>query len=215
MIRVFADNLVGLGFFVVCFLHENNPNPRKIIRCGGKKKGGPIATFNLFFLGLGWPWVGAFVGFIIIFTCSSFFSCFLEKLGARRAGDVVAMIVFRVDDIRIAEWVGEFVGFVIVFACFRTQQNLVHCKHPNIVSCCGSYQIYGIYVLSVGCWVWSAFERCVACIVCVCLCFMCLYVLYARVACLYALHVESCPSSRCAGIIDRRAICSEGSPTRR
>ena len=27
------------------------------------------ATFNLFFLGLGWPWVGEFVGFILIFTC--------------------------------------------------------------------------------------------------------------------------------------------------
>ena len=32
-------------------------------------KSGPIATFNLFFIGLGWPWVGEFVGFIIIFTC--------------------------------------------------------------------------------------------------------------------------------------------------
>ena len=25
--------------------------------------------FNLVFIGLGWPWVGEFVGFIIIFTC--------------------------------------------------------------------------------------------------------------------------------------------------
>ena len=30
-------------------------------------KAGPNATFNLFFLGLGWPWVGEFVGFIIVF----------------------------------------------------------------------------------------------------------------------------------------------------
>ena len=30
-------------------------------------KRGPNITFNLFFLGLGRPWVGAFVGFIIIF----------------------------------------------------------------------------------------------------------------------------------------------------
>ena len=26
------------------------------------------ATFNLFFLGLGWHWVGEFVGFILIFS---------------------------------------------------------------------------------------------------------------------------------------------------
>ena len=31
----------------------------------------PNATFHLIFLGLGWPWVGEFVGFIlvVIFTC--------------------------------------------------------------------------------------------------------------------------------------------------
>ena len=32
-------------------------------------KSGPTTTLNLFFLGLGWPWVGEFVGFIIIFLC--------------------------------------------------------------------------------------------------------------------------------------------------
>ena len=31
-------------------------------------KSGPNATFNLIFRGLGWPWVGEFVGFIIVFT---------------------------------------------------------------------------------------------------------------------------------------------------
>ena len=31
-------------------------------------KSGPIVTFVLIFLGLGWPWVGEFVGFIIVFT---------------------------------------------------------------------------------------------------------------------------------------------------
>ena len=31
------------------------------------EKTSPNATFNLFFLGLGWPWVGEFVGFITIF----------------------------------------------------------------------------------------------------------------------------------------------------
>ena len=30
------------------------------------QKSGPNAIFNLLFLGLGWPWVGEFVGFIII-----------------------------------------------------------------------------------------------------------------------------------------------------
>ena len=35
-------------------------------------KSGPNATFNLFFLGLGWPWVGEFVGFVIIFILSMF-----------------------------------------------------------------------------------------------------------------------------------------------
>ena len=30
------------------------------------EKSGPIATSNLIFLGLGWPWVGKFVGLIII-----------------------------------------------------------------------------------------------------------------------------------------------------
>ena len=32
-------------------------------------KSGPIASFNLIFIRLGWPWVGEFVGFIIMFTC--------------------------------------------------------------------------------------------------------------------------------------------------
>ena len=32
-------------------------------------KSGPIATFNLIFLGLGWPWVGGFVGFKRIIIC--------------------------------------------------------------------------------------------------------------------------------------------------
>ena len=31
-------------------------------------KRGPKATVNLFFLGLGWPWVGEFVGLILIFV---------------------------------------------------------------------------------------------------------------------------------------------------
>ena len=46
-------------FRVVCLLHKTNANPRKKIFAVGKS--GPKATFNLFFLGLGWPWVGEFV----------------------------------------------------------------------------------------------------------------------------------------------------------
>ena len=58
-------------FLVVRFLYKTNPNPRKIICCGKKvtQKSGPNASFNLFCLGLGWPWVGEFVGFMIIFIC--------------------------------------------------------------------------------------------------------------------------------------------------
>ena len=29
----------------------------------------PLSTYYVIFLGLGWPWVGEFVGFIIIFRC--------------------------------------------------------------------------------------------------------------------------------------------------
>ena len=45
-----------------------NPNPRKQYLLLGKS--GRSITFNLYFLGLGWPWVGEFVGFIVIFICS-------------------------------------------------------------------------------------------------------------------------------------------------
>ena len=53
-----------VGFLVVCLLHKINPNPRKLFAVG---KSGPNATF-LIFLGVGWPWVGEFVGFMIILT---------------------------------------------------------------------------------------------------------------------------------------------------
>ena len=51
---------------VVIFLYKTNPKPRKIIAVG---KSGANATFNLVFLGLGWPWVGELVGFIVILIC--------------------------------------------------------------------------------------------------------------------------------------------------
>ena len=41
------------------------PIHEKIFAVG--KSGPSNATFNLVSLGLGWPWVGEFVGFIIIF----------------------------------------------------------------------------------------------------------------------------------------------------
>ena len=63
--RVFAENFGWVRFVVVRFLYKTNPNPPKNICCG--QKSGPRATFNPVFLGLGWPWVGEFVGFIIIF----------------------------------------------------------------------------------------------------------------------------------------------------
>ena len=40
-------------------------------------KSGSNATFNLFFLGLDWPWVGEFVGFTIIII---FRAVFIEQL---------------------------------------------------------------------------------------------------------------------------------------
>ena len=61
-----ADNLVGLGFLnEICFLYKTNLKPTENSLLWEKR--GPNATFNLFFLGLGWPWVGEFVGFIVKF----------------------------------------------------------------------------------------------------------------------------------------------------
>ena len=54
---------------IVRFLYKTNHKPPKIFAVG---KSGRIATFNLFFLGLGWPWVGEFFGFIIIVTGTCF-----------------------------------------------------------------------------------------------------------------------------------------------
>ena len=62
--RVLAENLVGLVFLCSVSLYKTNPTPRKIVCCG--KKVARNAPFNLYFLGLGWPWVGEFIGFIII-----------------------------------------------------------------------------------------------------------------------------------------------------
>ena len=61
-----AENLVSWVRLVTCFLHEILPTHEKMFAVG---KSGPNATFKIVLLGLGWPWVGEFVGFIIIFTC--------------------------------------------------------------------------------------------------------------------------------------------------
>ena len=64
--RVFAEKEFGWArFLVVCSYIKPIPTHEKLFVVG---KSGPNATFNLSFLGLGWPWVGEFVGFIIIFA---------------------------------------------------------------------------------------------------------------------------------------------------
>ena len=44
-----------VGFLVACFLYKPIPTHEKVFAVG---KRGINATFNLIFLGLGWPWVG-------------------------------------------------------------------------------------------------------------------------------------------------------------
>ena len=64
--RVLTKNLVALGFLWSVSYVKPIPTHEKLFAVG---KSGPNATLNLFFLGLGWPWVGEFVGFIVTFTC--------------------------------------------------------------------------------------------------------------------------------------------------
>ena len=63
-----AENLIGLGFFQPVSYIKSIPTHEKIFAAG---KSGPNATFNLISLGLGWPSVGEFVGFIMIFILFS------------------------------------------------------------------------------------------------------------------------------------------------
>ena len=65
---MFEENLVGLGLLWSVSYVKPIPSHEKIFAVG---KSGSYATFNLVFLGLGWPWVGEFVGFVRIFTCFS------------------------------------------------------------------------------------------------------------------------------------------------
>ena len=48
-------------FLVVCFLYKSIPTHVKMFVAG---KSGPNAIFDLIFIGLRWPGVGEFVGFI-------------------------------------------------------------------------------------------------------------------------------------------------------
>ena len=63
---MFTDNLVGVGFLYSVSYIKPILTHEKLFAVG---KNGPNATFNLIFIGLDWPWVGEFDGFIIIFTC--------------------------------------------------------------------------------------------------------------------------------------------------
>ena len=65
IVGVFAENLVGIGFLYSVSYIKSIPTHEKLFAVG---KSGPIATLNLV-LGLGWPWAGEFVGFIIMFPC--------------------------------------------------------------------------------------------------------------------------------------------------
>ena len=58
--------MIGLGFLHSISYIKSILSHEKVFAVG---KSGPNATFNLIFPGLGWPWVGEFDGFIIIFTC--------------------------------------------------------------------------------------------------------------------------------------------------
>ena len=60
--------MVGIAFLqYVSYINQSEPTKKYLLR----DKKWPNATFNLIFLWLGWPWVGEFVGFIIIFACFS------------------------------------------------------------------------------------------------------------------------------------------------
>ena len=65
---MFAETLVGLGFLWSVSYIKSIPTHEKLFAVG---KSGPNATFSLIFLGLGWPWVGDFVGFITILNVFS------------------------------------------------------------------------------------------------------------------------------------------------
>ena len=64
--RVFAEYFGWVGFLQSVSYIKPILTHEKLFAVG---KSRPNTTFNLFFLGLGWPWIGEFDGFIIIFVC--------------------------------------------------------------------------------------------------------------------------------------------------
>ena len=75
--RAPQNTMVGNSFFlrgiclgqVSCGLFHIQSKSQPTKKKKAVAKSGPNATFNLFFLGLGWPRVGEFVGFIMAFIC--------------------------------------------------------------------------------------------------------------------------------------------------
>ena len=61
---VFYTQFGWVAFLVVCFLYKTNPNPRKKNCCGTKVV--QMVLFHLFFLVLGWPWVGLAMGWGVL-----------------------------------------------------------------------------------------------------------------------------------------------------
>ena len=64
---MFTEHLVGLGFLWSVSWMKSIPTHEKLFAVG--KSGQNATLINLIFVGLGWSWVGEFVGFIIIFAC--------------------------------------------------------------------------------------------------------------------------------------------------
>ena len=62
---MFAESFVWLGFLQSISYINSIPTDEKSFAVG-KKSGAQMPLFNLIFLGLGWPSVGEFVGFMII-----------------------------------------------------------------------------------------------------------------------------------------------------
>ena len=65
IVKSVCGKISCVRFVVVCLLYKANPNPRKKYLLW-EKKWSKYHFLKLFFLGLGWPWFGEFVGFTVI-----------------------------------------------------------------------------------------------------------------------------------------------------
>ena len=73
---------------------------------------GPKATFNLVFIGLGWPWVGELVCFIIVFI----FTCFPtrhDQVNRKTPQEPVFSINLSVDEVTVS--VGKGTGKSVAY----------------------------------------------------------------------------------------------------